>query len=53
MKKLDRRFTVSVFAILALFILGFRGADVSMAIASVACGLAAANAYQKRGNTDE
>ena len=45
-----RRTFIAVLAILCLTSLGLvKGIDVSMALASVAIGLAAANSYEKKG----
>jgi len=50
MKKIDRRFVVSILAIIVLGGLGYtKGLDVAMSIATVAIGLAGANAYEKKG----
>jgi hypothetical protein len=52
--KLDRRFIISILAILALTFLGFtKDLDVAMAIACVACGIAAANSFEKRGKQND
>ena len=52
-----RRTVVAIFAICCLTVLGLaKDFDVSMALASVAIGLAGANAFEKRGlpiNKDE
>ncbi len=46
----SRRAVVSLVAIIGLIVLGVKGPhDVSLAIASVAIGLAGANAHQKKG----
>lgn len=53
MKKIDRRFTVAILACTYLWSLGYyKTMDVSMAIATVAVGLAGANAYEKKGKPD-
>ena len=47
-----RRSSLALICILALTYLGYsKGTDVSMAIASIAIGVAGANAYEKKGNT--
>ena len=46
--KICRRTSVAIISIACLTVLGWhRGMDVSMAIASVAIGLAGANSYEK------
>ena len=47
-----RRSSLAVICIATLGFLGYsKGIDVSMAIATIAIGVAGANAYEKKGNT--
>lgn len=49
-----RRSSIAVICILVLGGLGYlKGMDVSMSIATIAIGVAGANAFEKKGNTKD
>ena len=49
----SRRFIIAVLALASLTFLGYtKDMDVALAVASIAIGLAGANAYQKQGSKD-
>jgi hypothetical protein len=49
-----RRSSIAVICILVLGILGyFKGMDVATAISTIAIGIGAANAYEKKGQTND
>jgi hypothetical protein len=47
-----RRTFVAILAIILLFVLGLKGQDVSMPIATICGALAAANSFQKKGTVN-
>jgi hypothetical protein len=52
--KLSRRLTICAMGIAALFILGLiNKADVGIHIATICAAVAAADAYEKKGNSKE